>query len=168
MIERYDSNVVYAIEAEIDNINTANEVILYYTPGGILIRSVLNGAEPDYRPIILGEQITNYISTHYPSATAIDIAAATDITEVDIMDNTTLRKIYFDSKQEWLMTASRIASTDLPEIVIETIAASQYAAWEIVEAEAIENPDGEYYQVTLAGEGEQVVMKVNIEGRILQ
>jgi hypothetical protein len=66
------------------------------------------------------------------------------------------------------MTASRIASTDLPEIVIETIAASQYAAWEIIEAETIENPDGEYYQVTLAGEGEQVVMKINIEGRILQ
>ena len=168
MVERYDSEVVYAIEAEIDNINTANEVILYYTPEGILIRSVLNGAEPDYRPIILGEQITNYISTHYPSATTIDIAAATDITEVDIMDNTTLRKIYFDNKQEWLMTASRIASTDLPDIVIETIAASQYATWEIVEAEAIENPDGEYYQVTLAGEGEQVVMKINIEGRILQ
>ena len=56
----------------------------------------------------------------------------------------------------------------MPEIVIETIAASQYATWEIVEAEVIENPDGEYYQITLAGEGEQVVMKINIEGRILQ
>ncbi len=168
MIERYDSEVVYAIEAETDNINTADDVVLHYTPDGILIRSILNGAEPDYRPIILGEQITNYISTNYPAATTIDIAAATDITEVDIMDDTTLRKIYFDGKEAWLMTASRITVAELPEIVIETIAASQYATWEIVEAEVIENPDGEYYQVTLAGEGEQVVMKINIEGRILQ
>ena len=168
MIERYDSEVVYAIEAETDNINTADDVVLHYTPDGILIRSILNGAEPDYRPIILGEQITNYISTNYPAATTIDIAAATDITEVDIMDDTTLRKIYFDGKEAWLMTASRITVAELPEIVIETIAASQYAAWEIIEAETIENPDGEYYQITLAGEGEQVVMKINIEGRILQ
>lgn len=168
MIERYDSEVVYAIEAEIDNIDTANDVVLYYTPDGILIRSILNGIEPDYRPIILGEQTTNYISTNYPAATIIDIAAANDITEVDVMDGTTLRKIYFDGKQEWLMTESRISAEELPEIVMQTIADSQYAAWEIIDAELVENPDGEYYQVTLAGESEQVVMKVNIEGRILQ
>ena len=168
MVERYNSEVVYVLEAESDGPETAGEVDLYYTADGILIRSIVNGAEPDYRPIILGEQITNYISTNYPAATTIDIAAATDITEVDIMDDTTLRKIYFDGKEAWLMTASRITVAELPEIVIETIAASQYAAWEIIEAETIENPDGEYYQITLAGEGEQVVMKINIEGRILQ
>ena len=66
------------------------------------------------------------------------------------------------------MTESRISAEELPEIVMQTIADSQYAAWEVIDAELVENPDGEYYQVTLAGEGEQVVMKVNIEGRILQ
>ena len=99
MIERYNSEVVYAIEAETDNINTADDVVLHYTPDGILIRSILNGSEPDYRPIILGEQITNYISTNYPAATTIDIAAATDINEVDIMDTLDLANDYVNL--EW-------------------------------------------------------------------
>lgn len=65
------------------------------------------------------------------------------------------------------MTASRITVAELPEIVMQTIAASQYAAWEIEQAEYIANPDGDYYQVTLESTtGEQVVMKISDEGRI--
>ena len=84
------------------------------------------------------------------------------------MDGTTLREIYFDGKEAWLMTESRITVAELPEIVIETIAASQYAAWEITQAEYVENPNGAYYQVILTSEGGQETMKINIEGRILQ
>lgn len=168
MVERYNSEVVYVLEAESDGPETAGEVDLYYTADGILIRSIVNGAEPNYKPIILGEGITTYLTENYPTAVVIDIESSTGITEVDVMDDTTLRKIYFDGKEAWLMTASRITVAELPEIVIETIAASQYAAWEITQAEYVENPNGAYYQVTLASEGAQEVMKINIEGRILQ
>lgn len=168
MVERYNSEVVYVLEAESDGPETAGEVDLYYTADGILIRSIVNGAEPNYKPIILGESITTYLTENYPTAVVIDIESSTGITEVDVMDDTTLRKIYFDSKQAWLMTESRISVAELPEIVMETIAASQYAAWEITQAEYVENPNGAYYQVTLASEGAQEVMKINIEGRILQ
>lgn len=168
MVERYNSEVVYVLEAESDGPNSDNEVDLYYTSDGILIRSIVNGTEPNYKPIILGESITTYLTENYPAAVIVDIASSTGITEVDIMDGTTLREIYFDGKEAWLMTESRITVAELPEIVIETIAASQYAAWEITQAEYVENPNGAYYQVILTGEGGQETMKINIEGRILQ
>lgn len=167
MVERYNSEDVYVVEAEMDEGNEANDVDLYYTADGTLIRAIMNGAAPDFRPIILGDTVTAYLAENYPSATIIDVSSSTDITEVDVMDGVTLRKIYFDSKNEWLMTASRITVAELPEIVMQTIAASQYAAWEIEQAEYIANPDGDYYQVTLESTtGEQVVMKISDEGRI--
>jgi uncharacterized membrane protein YkoI len=168
MVERYNSQTVYIIEAEVDESNTGNVVDLYYTPDGTLLRTIENGAEPYYRPIILSDSVTNYLAENYPAGTIVDIATDADVTEVDIMDGTTLRKIYFDGKSNWLMTASRITENELPEVVIETIATSQYATWDVVQVELIENPDGEYYQITLAGEENQVVMKIDADGRILQ
>lgn len=168
MVERYNCQTVYMIEAEIDESNTGNVVALYYTPDGILLRTVANGIEPYYRPIILSDSVTNYITANYPAATIADIASSSGITEVDVMDGTTLRKIFFDNKDNWLMTSTVVAVSDLPEVVNETIAASQYATWEIVLAEMIENPDGTYYQITLAGDDSQTVMKIEANGRILQ
>ena len=168
MVERYNSQTVYIIEAEVDESNTGNVVDLYYTPDGTLLRTIENGAEPYYRPIILSDSVTNYLAENYPAGTIVDIATDADVTEVDIMDGTTLRKIYFDGKSNWLMTASRITENELPEVIIETIATSQYATWDVVRVELIENPDGEYYQITLAGEENQVVMKIDADGRILQ
>ena len=167
LVERYNSADVYVIEAESDEGNEANDVDLYYTADGTLIRSISNGAAPDYRPIILGDAVTSYLSENYPSASIIDVASSTGITEVYVMDGTTLRKIYFDANAGWLMTASNVSVAELPEIVMQTIAASQYATWAIVGAEYVENPDGDYYQVTLESTtGEQVVMKISDEGRI--
>ena len=168
MVERYNSQTVYIIEAEVDESNTGNIVDLYYTPDGILLRTIENGGEPYYRPIILADNVTTYIAENYPAGTIVDIEADASITEVDVIEGTTLYKVLFDSKNNWVMTASRISESDLPDVVMETIAASQYATWEIEQAELIENPDGEYYQITLVGEGNQVVMKIDEDGRILQ
>ena len=133
-----------------------------------MLRTIENGGEPYYRPIILADNVTTYIAENYPAGTIVDIEADASITEVDVIEGTTLYKVLFDSKNNWVMTASRISESDLPDVVMETIAASQYATWEIEQAELIENPDGEYYQITLVGEGNQVVMKIDEDGRILQ
>lgn len=73
MIERRDVETVYVIETEQGN----SEVDLYYSPDGILVKTVLdaggNDGYEDFIPSQPSSSVDAYVKEHYPSARILDI-----------------------------------------------------------------------------------------------
>lgn len=167
MVERYNSQAVYVIEVDNDQAAEDAEIDLYYTPDGTLIKSEEAGSSLDYRPVVLAEATKSYLSQNYPEATIINLSSQIGLTEVDILDGQTFRALFFSKTGEWTLTESHITVAELPDSVMQTIAQSQYAAWEIQQVEMIQTADQLYYQIVLADNTNQTTLKILADGQIL-
>lgn len=82
-VERESYETVYVIEVE----NKAEEVDLYYSEDGTLIKEVVdadNDKEDQYLPVQLTDAMKNFINEKYPNATILEVDVEKGYTEVDI------------------------------------------------------------------------------------
>ena len=146
MIERRDVETVYVIETEQGN----SEVDLYYSPDGILVKTVLdaggNDGYEDFIPSQPSSSVDAYIKEHYPSARILDIDREKGVTEVEILE---------------------LRITALPDAVMAAIKASQYATYRIDDADFIETLTGEWYLVELESGKQEVKLRIDATGKIL-
>lgn len=167
MIERRDAETVYVLEVEQGN----SEVDLYYSPDGILVKTVLdadgNDSYEDFIPSRLSSSIEAYIKEYYPSARILDIDREKGMTEVEILDGTVCRELLFDEGGAWIQTKMELRVTALPDAVMFAIKASQYATYEIDDADFIQTPAGEWYLIELESGKQEVKLRIDAAGKIL-
>lgn len=166
MVEREATATLYIIEAEARD-SDETEVDLYYTEDGTLVKSIVDGSGEGYMPIAPAGSIDQYIGKNYPDAIILDYDREGSITEVDIMDAGVIRELYFDAKGDWLRTTTDVLPANLPQAVLEAIAASDYQLWQIDEAELVVTPSSEYYLVELESGDQEVNLRITPAGEIL-
>ncbi len=117
----------------------------------------------------LPQQANGYMEATYPDARIVDVDFENGVVEVEINDNGTRRDVYFTADGEWLRTTTDVKYQNLPQEILDAIAASEYAAWRADDADWVESPEGEWYEVELEERGteREVIIRIAADGTIL-
>lgn len=149
-LDRPGFETVYVIEVEQGN----KEMDLYYTPAGALIKCVedVDGdRDDDFLPTTpLTETMKKLLSEKYPKAQIaevdkVDSGIYKGYTEVDIVDGNQVREVLFDAKGQWVLTATDVLYSAVPEPVKEYISRTHPGKEIDREAEYVEKADGTTY-----------------------
>ena len=164
-VERDGMETIYVIEVE----QRDNEVDLYYTEDGTLVKSNPDGkGSESYLPEAPEGGVDAYIATHHPDAKILDYDRDDSMIEVDILDGQTIRELYFDLNENWLRTKTDIAPNSLPQAVMDAIAANGYGAWRIDEAEHILEAHREFFEVELELGERDIDLRITPTGEIIK
>ena len=164
-VERDGMETIYVIEVE----QRDNEVDLYYTEDGTLVKSNPDGKNDEsYLPEAPEGGVDAYIATHYPNAKILDYDRDDGLIEVDILDGQTVRELYFDRNENWLRTKTDIAPNALPQAVMDAIAANGYQGWRIDEAEHILEANREFFELELESGERDIDLRITPTGEIIK
>lgn len=172
-LERSGVETVYVIEVEKHENGAETEIDLYYSPDGVLVKTVVDADDDDDYgdciPPMIESAIEAFIESRYPGARILEIEREDkNMTEVDILDGRTKHELLFDASLNWVRTETEIRRSDIPAAVKAAIAAlPQYAGYEIDDADYIETPDGAYYLIELESGKSEVKLRIDAEGNIL-
>jgi len=166
MLERKDTEVVYIIEVESQN----QEMDLYYSAEGILIKAVPDNDNNDYEgqlPQPTPTDIEAFIKEKYPQSRIIEIEHEKGRIEVDIIHDNRGKEVLFDTNNQWLYTSWEVRISQLPQAVANIINNSQYAGYHIDDADFVETPQGDYYLLELEKGNSEIEVKVDVDGNIV-
>ena len=163
MLERAGMETVYVIEVE----QGKQEVDLYYTENGTLVKTVVGDDGSHVPSAGLPQAVTDYLNTHYAGARIVEYEIEKGILEVDIYHDNRYKEEKFDSQNQWLYTEWEVRQSDVPAVVLETIR-TQYAAYRIDDIDFIESAaDGSYYLFELEQGERDIYVRVNEDGTVL-
>lgn len=165
MLERKDSETLYIIEIESGD----QEVDLYYSADGILIKSVIDD-DSDHENILPGtlpEIVTTFLQQHYPNARIVESETEKGNLEVDIIHENRSKEVVFDSKYQWLYTTYEVLYSEVPQKVKDTLRASEYKDYQIDDIDFYETPATSYYRFELESGDKEVKMDIDVNGKIL-
>ncbi len=114
----------------------------------------------------LDPAVKEQVMNQYPNSRVVDVDYYPNFTEVDILDGTTPREVYFDLQGIWIRTETDVHINDLPAAVRDAIAASEYAALPIDDADWVNTPAGDYYLIELDANPD-VYLSITADGIIL-
>lgn len=165
-LERKDMETVYVIEVE----QGKQEVDLYYSENGILIKEVVDAGDnhdsEDYLPSALSATIKEFIAREYPNARIVEMDSERGRMEVDIIHDNKSKELLFSAEGEWISTSWDVRIADVPELV-KSAALAKYPGYVIDDAEYVETPAGDYYLIEMEKGEAEVPVKVTEEGTVL-
>ncbi len=114
-------------------------------------------------------QANGYMEANYPDARIIEVDFENGVVEVDINDNGTFREVYFTADGEWIRTVTDIHPRNMPQVVSDAIAATEYAAWMVDDVDFVQSPEGEWYEVDMEQRGSEreVTLRIGTTGELL-
>ena len=172
-LERQGIETVYVIEVE----NQNQEVDLYYSVDGVLIKSIADtdAHENEHLPTTqLPAAMKTFIDGKYAGARIMEVDVEDDrndwdfgFTEVDIIHNGISKDVLFNQTGNWYSTSWEIRQNELPEAVNNTLN-NQYGEYRFDEAEYIEKADGSiYYRIELEKGDVDKVVNIGENGTVL-
>lgn len=166
-VERPGSEPVYIIEVE----QGKQEIDLYYSKEGILIKTVVDDdSEPeDHLTNTLPASVKDFITTNYPGARIIEYEIERGNLEVDIIDENKGKEVLFNSKNEWIYTKYEVFRTEVPQKVMDALAASQYKGYRIDDIDCYETKTPKtpsYYRFELESGNTEVKINIDTDGNI--
>jgi len=166
-VERPGSEPVYIIEVE----QGKQEIDLYYSKEGILIKTVVDDdSEPeDHLTNTLPASVKDFITTNYPGARIIEYEIERGNLEVDIIDENKGKEVVFNSKNEWTYTKYEVFRTEVPQKVMDALAASQYKDYRIDDIDCYETQTPKtpsYYRFELESGNTEVKINIDTDGNI--
>ncbi len=115
----------------------------------------------------LSENIKNYIAANYPGAVVTDYDKERNHIEVDIVENgatgSVRKELYFSTADQWLRTEWDVRVADLPEAVVNAVNA-QYPDYRIDDADYVQAPGEEYYEIEIEKGNKEPLLKVALDG----
>ncbi len=100
MIERYNTETIYIIEAE----KGEQEVDLHYTADGTLVKEILDADDDDkaqsHQPVEMTTSISEFIASKYVGAKILEYDQENNGIEVDIVHNQIHKGIFLFGRQE--------------------------------------------------------------------
>lgn len=136
---------VYVLEVEQREV----EFDLIYSEDGVLLRAVPdtegNDDNDDLLPQELSQAVKDFIAQKYPGARIVDAERERGNIEVDIIYERKAYEVCFGAGDVWLWTKTEVRLQAVPEVVKQSLEASQYAGWEIDDVDHYDSPDREWY-----------------------
>lgn len=165
-IERLDLETVYVIEA--DNNAQNNDVSIYYTSAGVLIKSVADddGYYGDLLPTTPTDDVMAYINRQYPSASILAVDYRRGATEVTVLDGEYARELYFDAMDRWLLTRTNLKQSALPSAVVLALD-GLFVSYFIDTAALVQNSSSEYYFVQIESSAGDSQLRISSTGEVL-
>ncbi|MDO4180853.1 MAG: PepSY-like domain-containing protein [Bacteroidales bacterium] len=163
LLTRYVTGAVetiYVLRAK-DKSETMQEVVLYYTAEGILVKQTMEviydgnyrDVDTDYSdwlPQTPSDNVTAFVNLHYPQAKYLYMYAGREITKVKILDGWVARMLLFDAAGNWMSTHTQLHVNELPANILAAFRASEYANCHIEDAgEYLTAAEGHYYLLTI-------------------
>lgn len=167
-VERQDLETIYVIES--DNNSQSDDVAIYYTSTGALLR-VEQGDAIDYDysdllPSTPSDGVMAFISRNYPSASILAVDYRRGASEVDILDGDYVRELYFDALNRWVLTRTELQPSDLPSPVLLALD-GLFRSYMIDDAALVQNSASEYYFVQIESEAGQSELRISATGEVL-
>lgn len=151
MLTREGMETLYIIEVE----KGETEVDLFYSPTGILLKTVVDAGQGNdydgYLPQPDTQGIIAIVKPKYPNATIVEIERENGLQEVTILDENKEKEVYFNNQNEWVKTTWDVRLVDLPEAVKQA-AATKYQGYVIDDADYVLTSTGEWYELDLENE----------------
>lgn len=166
MLERKDMETVYIIEVE----SGKQEMDLYYTADGTLVKTVADNDNTDYSQHItpVAGTIEAYINENYPSSRIVEIETERNGNiEVDIIHDGKSKEVVFNSANQWLYTSWDVRISTLPQAVAAIVNTTQYTGYHIDDAEYVETSTGNYYLLELEKGNSEIYVKVDAGGAVV-
>ena len=166
-VERPGSEVVYIIEVK----QGKQEIDLYYSQEGILIKTVVDDdSNPeDHLTNTLPASVKDFITKNYPGARIVEYEIEKGNLEVDIIDDNRGKEVVFDLKYNWLYTEYEVARTEVPQNVMDALAASPYKDFHIDDIDCYETKTPKtpsYYRFELESCNTEVKINIDTNGTI--
>ncbi len=182
-IERAGMEDLYVLDVESGEL----EADLYYSSDGILVKVIgfqfdsnsNTGGSDDTGGGSLGDlipsqptsSIEEFINTRYPDARIIEIDREDfGYTEVDIIYDGTLLEVLFDESGAWVRTTQELNRNEIPDVILNAVnnlINTTYAGYWIDDADWIDSPTGEWYQIELeTSRGQDVCLRVETDGTV--
>ncbi len=165
-LERLNLETVYVVEVE----SGEREMDLYYSAGGVLIKSEIDTDDDSahYLPMALPEVVKQFVEEHYPGALVAEVEREHGRLEVDILHERVGKELTFGVDNNWLRTSWEVAVATLPAKVTQAISqAPQYTGYHIDEADFVETPEGDFYELELEKGESEIKVKVTAEGELM-
>lgn len=165
MVERRAMETVYVIEVESGN----QEMDLHYNVDGILVKEVpdTDGGAGSYLPSDLADAMRTFIEKNYPGASIVETDYEANWVEVDIIHDRTAKEVRFTTAGEWVSTSWDIRLTDVPQVVKDAALAA-HAGFVMDDADYVQTPAGDCYLIELEKGEQDVYVKVQADGTVLQ
>lgn len=186
-LERKGLETTYVIEVE----RQEQEVDLYYSEEGILIKSIVDvddDRDDQYLPepnAQLTESMKTFLMKKYPGYRLVEVDVEDDgvnrgFTEVDIihldteLNRNVSKEILFDKAGTWYLSSWDVYYNDLPSPVqttVNTQISTNYAGYVFDDADRVEETvnNSKYYRIELEKNNSQdVYLNINDDGTIRQ
>ena len=145
--------------------SASGDVKIDITPDG----TVSVAAEDDYHGngAMVQGNVADFIAAKYPGAVIREYDYDNGMLEVEIFHDGREKSVYFNGANEWVSTEWDVRRSELPAAVTASLAASQYASYQIDDIEFVQTPDIDYYALELEQGNREVRVRITAEGRIL-
>ncbi|MDR2919390.1 MAG: PepSY-like domain-containing protein [Tannerella sp.] len=160
-LERPDVETVFVIEVESGN----QEIDLYYSEDGTLIKEINDEGNNIYEPIPVIESIIEDINKKYPNAKILDIDNENSHLEFDILHDSTKKEVVY-SNNEWIYTKWEVRQSQVPEVVMTALKNSQYNNYRIDDIDIYEKADGLFYVFELESGNQEIKLTIKSDGTI--
>ncbi len=110
---------------------------------------------------------TEFVMQSYANAKIVEIERERGMIKAEIIHDNIEKEVYFNENREWLFTEWDVRIADLPQIVRDAIATTQYADYVIDDVNYIQKPAVEYYSVELEKGRHEVKLSITAAGVIL-
>lgn len=162
-VERNGHEPLYVIEVE----RGSAEYDLYYLEDGTLVKAFPdNDNDNDYLPVVLPDAVTQLLNDRYPEHRIIDVEADDNRLTVELLDGSIRRDADFAADGTWIRTETDIRLNDVPEVVMDALATSEYGSYRIDDIDFVETSEGNHYHFELESRNEEVEVTIDEEGNI--
>lgn len=161
MIERFNTETIYVIEVE----KGKEEIDLYYTADGLLVKEVAEDTGKPHLPLVITEAVEKFLNEKYAGAKILEYDIEKDGIEVDIIYQNIHKEVRFNTKGEWVKTEWDVRKSDVTPVVLTAIE-KEYPGYDIDDIEIHESPSGLLYVFELEKGNEELKVYVTVDGVI--
>lgn len=112
-------------------------------------------------------ELGEYVLSMYPGAVIMEIDREDNgYTEIEFTHEKKRKEMTFDAASQWVSTRWDVRRSELSAAVINQLEKS-YAGWRIDDAEYVETPSAQWYDIELEKTGIDIHLRIDIDGTIL-
>lgn len=162
-LERSSTETIYIIEVEQGN----TDIDLYYAEDGTFIKEINDDGNTPHQPLVISSTIIDKINEMYPNATFLEFDREGSYIEIDIRHANIHKEVLFNNNNEWVSTEWDVRSSDVPDVAMNALKASEYSKYKIDDIDALEKPDGLYYVFELESGKTEIHLTIKSDGTII-
>lgn len=146
--------------------SASGDVDVEITEAGVLTVVETDSPDDDYTGST-NQTVADFIAKQYPGARIIESEYEKGYLEVEIRHDNREKTVRFNASNAWIDTQWDIRVSELPQAVMSAIAASAYASYQIDDAEYVQAPSGDYYEVEVEKGDREATLRIKADGTML-